>query len=573
MANEKIKNRISTKVVKITIFLILILLVFTSGMTYYTLTDELNKRMVNIANGVTEAVALRFDETTLEQLMQANSKESPAYERTKENLMVVGDAAAVKFLHIVVKTDTGYAYLVDDLTDQEGSVPFLDPVESEYASKYKEVSNTKKPIFGDFEKYQNMLLFVNYFPVFDSQNQVIAYLGVDFDVTDEMKETVSTFIKMIFFTVIALILIGIILTLLINRALRPIKTLADDCNRLAQFDLSQDIYTHYKGEFKYLADALASLQINNKALITKVQNISNSISDNFTAVQESSHTISGMIEETTAALGENAENISVQVSNMENLSRDSMTLSDHVTDMSKAVAMAIKDGEDVKKSTETSSRQMNHMKSQFSETEEGFSLLNHKMNDLFEKSGAILSIIETIRSIAGQTNLLALNASIEAARAGEQGRGFAVVAEEIRKLAEESGQSVSKIDVIIKTVLDEIKASNEITSKNHGLIIDSNQEIKSTIEQYTVTEQYINEILSNVLSLEGKISSITQLQSGVVKNTEKIRSISNKNAANIENINAASQEESANVEEITASIDSLNTMMNELNDLVGTYKI
>ncbi len=51
----------------------------------------------------------------------------------------------------------------------------------------------------------------------------------------------------------------------------------------------------------------------------------------------------------------------------------------------------------------------------------------------------VLGVIDTI---AGQTNLLALNATIEAARAGDAGRGFAVVASEVRKLANDTKQTL-----------------------------------------------------------------------------------------------------------------------------------
>ena len=154
--------------------------------------------------------------------------------------------------------------------------------------------------------------------------------------------------------------------------------------------------------------------------------------------------------------------------------------------------------------------------------------IDKSMNEAIERSREVEKIkllSEAILQISSQTNLLALNAAIEAARAGESGRGFSIVAEEIRKLAEESNNTVSEIQNTTKLVFEAVKSLAE-TSKQTLAFIDKEVvkgygELVQTGENYgkdaTFIEALVTELSTTSEELLASIQSVAESMNSIAQ--------------------------------------------------------
>ena len=226
-----------------------------------------------------------------------------------------------------------------------------------------------------------------------------------------------------------------------------------------------------------------------------------------------------------------------------------------------------------RKQAETGGEAVQLTVQQMSTIESSVTTTDEVIRTLEVKSAQISQMVTTIHEIANQTNLLALNASIEAARAGEHGRGFAVVSTEVRKLAEQAGDSSSRIEELVKAmeqdmllslsamsrVKDEVQEGlrlTRVTEQNFSLIRDTNVRIATEIEDMAATSEEMSAGVEQIVASVHEIARHAQTAS-----------------ANSQQAAGSVHEQLKSVEQIKASAAVLSDVSSELQTSLSPFKI
>lgn len=127
--------------------------------------------------------------------------------------------------------------------------------------------------------------------------------------------------------------------------------------------------------------------------------------------------------------------------------------------------------------------------------------LNSSVQQVHQLTQEIGEVMNFTREIADQTKMLGLNAAIEAARAGEAGRGFGVVAEEIRRLSDQSRDTVVTIRDLIVNIFEKVASTQKVsaaTLKASEEQAAGTQEITASIQELTSMAEELNSMANNM---------------------------------------------------------------------------
>lgn len=468
-----------------------------------------------------------------------------------------------------------YKLLVNDSTEKAMMQQLLSYLE-EYKTLRKQAMDCAQN--NQFKDFQNHIVKVNEMreKIDEQITKMIVYNKDEAkNVNTENQKIYNASRRMLLFLSIFAVAfslaIGIFMSKVISNKIKKGFQLVES---FGQGDLTNKFQTKINDEVGVLINELNKSVDNTRELISnisvgskditdlseKLNNAIEKVTNKMESVSKSTEVISGAMEESSAATQEisaSTEEIDTTVTGLAKYAENGKIQAGEIKQR------AIKIRTDAEK-------KVNLVNMLYKEKEQNIISAIEKGKVVEE----IRNMAETISNISEQTNLLALNAAIEAARAGEQGKGFAVVAEEVRKLAEQSSESVL---VIQETIVNVQEAFKNLSGNANDVLkfIDEN-----------ISKDYESMVKIGI-QYEKDASLLENLTNELAKGTEQITSTIDEVTASSQNLAATSEESAAGSEEILKSITETTEALEQiskgsekqtqiaekLNKLVSKFKV
>jgi len=347
--------------------------------------------------------------------------------------------------------------------------------------------------------YKGVAKYMGFAPV-EGTNWLLAITAPKSEV---MSEVNGLAVSMLIISIIY-ILIGLVITFFIAGSIsNPIKEASDYLNVVATGNFTGAVpikLMEMKDETGILANAIDTMQQSVKDIIKEVAEESFNVSQMLISIDENMGQLNKSIEEISATTEELSAGTEENAASTEEMSATS-------TEIERAIeSTASKAQEGAIMVNEINNMSQEMKKKAISSREAAIEIYRNTKIDLeiaikqSEAVNQINELSEAILEITSQTNLLALNAAIEAARAGEAGKGFAVVADEIRKLAEGSKNTVSRIQEVTKVIFEAVNNlssnSSEIMDFIDKKVLNDYEDLVNASEQYGQNSIGINDVVN-----------------------------------------------------------------------------
>ena len=366
------------------------------------------------------------------------------------------------------------------------------------------------------------------------------------------------------------IVVGSVLASGISKAIRQVNRVL---KKTSDGDLTGQISMKRKDEFNVLSSSITNMIGSMKDLILKMTNVSGHVSDSAVQVGTNSEVLLEVTKNITEAVDYINSGISQQAQDTESCLEQMNGLAERINVVHENTDEISEIAQEAQGAIENGMVIVANLGEKVQGTTEVTETIIREIRELNKESIAINSIIGTINEIAEQTNLLSLNASIEAARAGEAGRGFAVVSEEIRKLAEQSGNAGNQIGEIINHIQERLAATIETAGLAGESVAFQTEALNNTVDVFKNISQQVSKLAEDVEKITQSVGGIEQAKDDTMNAIESISTTSNQTESASEELARSTEKQLQAVEVLNDAVKRLQMDAEDLDTSVSIFKV
>ena len=478
---------------------------------------------------------------------------------------------------LVVMDESGLVIIHPNEPAQVGKLDFSKEVSSVKISMslvdaFKSVIDKNEPALAHYERESGEGMTGSMVPIqLDGRRWVVMSEASDSEILEDAHTLLMVLAGL---TVVIVLIISALIFFVSNNFAAGIQNVVRVCDILNSGDLRETPKTiTSQDEMGQLSDGFIKMRHTLNTLIKRIQSNAAELSTSAEALTEASQQSAEASNHVAMSITEIAEGVERQSDASTSVANAAVSISSHAAGMSKQAGEVAEVTNKTVERVQEGRRSIDEVVNYMEQIKTGSETVDAAISALGKSSEEISHSVEVIGSIAEQTNLLALNAAIEAARAGEHGRGFAVVAEEVRKLAEESGEFSKKISETMQSVQADMERAVEAGKRGNEYVGHGLESVRTADDVFQSIAESIQQLGDGVKGITSGIQQMENETQTVRAQIEEIQKVSTVNADSAQNVSAATEEQSASMQEIAAATRRLSNLADELAGETKKFKL